>query len=163
MRPVGAEVHVLARGHAYLEQGRFRGAILAVSRIGEGSSSEAEATIRGVAEASLEEVAPADAATSRPWKLCPNAAAARGARRDYLSANETDRGLRCSSASRIDPQDFRPWYALGKLVYLRLRRYEPAIDAFRQALERRPGHQDLVAGLIEGWSDSIVHNRPSQS
>jgi tetratricopeptide (TPR) repeat protein len=146
-----AEVRALERGHAYLEQGRFRRAILAVSEVREGSSSEAEAlTIRGVAEASLEEVAAARRDLERAWKLCPNAAAARVLAAIYLSANEIDRGSRMlQRASRIDPGDFRPWCAMGELVYLRSRRYKEAIEAFRQALQRRPGHQESRVGLVE--------------
>jgi tetratricopeptide (TPR) repeat protein len=146
-----AEADALARGHAYLEEGRFRRAILEVSRVREGSPSEAEAlTIRGVAEASLEEVAAARLDLERAWKLCPNAAAARVLAAIYFSANETDRGSQMlQSASRIDPSDFRPWHAIGELVYLRFRRYKEAIEAFQQALQRRPGHQESRRGLVE--------------
>jgi tetratricopeptide (TPR) repeat protein len=151
-----AEADALARGHAYLEQGRFRRAILAVSQIREGSSSEAEAlTIRGVAEASLEEVSPARRDLERAWDLRPNAAAARVLAAIYLSANETDRGFQMLlSASRIDPRDFRPWYAMGELVHLRSRRYKEAVEAFRQALERRPDHQESRLGLVEALAKS---------
>ena len=152
------EVAALARGHDYLEQGRFRHAIQAVSRIGEGSSSEAEAlTIRGLAEAGLEEVARARRDLERAWSLSPNAATGAVLAAIYLSANENERGLQMLlSASRIDPQDFRPWFAMGELVYLRLRRYESAIDAFQHALERQPGHTESRLGLTERWSDCIV-------
>ncbi len=155
----------LARGHAYLEQGRFRHAILAVSQIREGSSSEAEAlTIRGLAESSLEEVAPARGTSSAPGTCSPNAAAARVLAAIYLSANENERGLQMLlSASRIDPRDFRPWYAMGELVYLRLRRYEQAIDAFRQALERHPRHPESLLGLVEALVRFIVLKTPNLS
>ncbi len=146
-----AEAEALANGHTYLEEGRFRRAILTVSRIREGSASEAEAlTIRGVAEASLEEVAPARRDLERAWSLCPNAAAGRVLAAIYLSANETDRGLQVLQATaRIDSHDFRPWYAMGELVYLPLRRYDEAIEAFRRALVRRHDHRESRLGLIE--------------
>jgi tetratricopeptide (TPR) repeat protein len=145
------EAAALARGHAYLEQGRFHHAIRAVSGIREGSPSEAEAlTIRGLAEAGLEEVAAARRDLERAWSLQPNAAAGRVLAAIYLSANENDRGHQMLlNASRIDPADFRPWYAMGELVFLRLRRYEKAIDAFQQALQRNPRHPESRVGLSE--------------
>jgi tetratricopeptide (TPR) repeat protein len=38
---------------------------------------------------------------------------------------------------------------MGEAVYLRLRRYDEAADAFRQALKRRPDHVESRIGLIE--------------
>ncbi len=114
-----------------------------------------------MAEAGLEEVAPARRDLERAWKLCPNAAAARVLAAIYLSANETDRGLEMlQGAARIDPRDFRPWHAMGELVYLRQRRYQEAIEAFRRALERRPGHHESRVGLIEAL---VRYHRPSQA
>jgi tetratricopeptide (TPR) repeat protein len=141
----------LALGHRLLERGQNRRAIQAVSRIEPGNSSEAEAlTIRGLAEANLEEVGPARQDLERAWKLQPNAAAARVLAAIYLSAFENDRGLMMLlNASRIDAKDFRPWYAMGELVYLRLRHYEAAIDAFQEALDRLPGHFESRVGLAE--------------
>ncbi len=140
-----------ARGHAYLDQEQFRHAIRAVSQIREGSSFEAEAlTIRGLAEAALEEVGPARRDLERAWSLHRNAAAARVLAAIYLSAYENERGLQMLlNASRLDPKDFRPWYAMGELVYLRLRRYERAIEAFQKALERLPDHLESRIGLAE--------------
>ena len=148
-----AEAAALARGHAYLEQGRFRHAIQAVSSIRQGSASEAEAlTIRGLAEAGLEEVAAARRDLERAWSLQPNAAAARVLAAIYLSANENERGHQMLlNASRIDPADFRPWFAMGELVYLRLRRPKEAIDAFQRALERNPRHSESRIGLSEAF------------
>ncbi len=156
------DVEALSHGHAFLEQGRFRRAILAVAKVREGSPSEAEAlTIRGLAEAELEEVVPARRDLERAWQLQPNAAAARVLAAIYLSAMETERGLQMLlSASRIDPQDFRPWYAMGELVYLRLRRYEQAIGAFGEALKRLPGHVESRIGLVEAL---IKLHRPEEA
>jgi tetratricopeptide (TPR) repeat protein len=38
---------------------------------------------------------------------------------------------------------------MGELVHLRLRRYEPAIAAFQEALKRLPGHLQSRIGLVE--------------
>ena len=143
------ESEALARGHLLLERGQNRRAIQAVSLIRSGSSSEAEAlTIRGLAEANLEEIGPARRNLERAWQLQPNAAAARVLAAIYLSAYENERGLQMLiNASRLAPEDFRPWYAMGELVYLRLRRYDQAINAFQEALKRLPGHLDSRVGL----------------
>jgi cytochrome c-type biogenesis protein CcmH/NrfG len=156
------DVQALARGHADLDQGRFRRAIQAVSGIREGSASEAEAlTIRGLAEANLEDVGPARRDLERAWRIQPNAAAAKVLAAIYLSAYETERGFQMlMNASRLDPEDFRPWYAMGELVHLRLRRYGPAMDAFREALKRRPGHVESRIGLIEAL---VRSHRPADA
>ncbi len=145
------ESEALAKGHHFLESGQNRRAIQAVSLVGQGSSSEAEAlTIRGLAEANLEEVGPARRDLERAWQLQPNAAAARVLAAIYLSAYENERGLQMLlNASRLNPNDFRPWYAMGELVYLRLRRYELAIDAFQKAIDRQPGHVESRIGLAD--------------
>ncbi len=66
------EVEALARGHAYLDQGRFRHAIRVVSTIREGGEAEAEAlTIRGLAEAGLDEVGPGAGTSSAPGSSSP--------------------------------------------------------------------------------------------
>jgi tetratricopeptide (TPR) repeat protein len=168
------ESDALAQGHRFLERGQNRRAILAVSLIGEGSPSEAEAlTIRGLAEANLEEVGPARRDLERAWQLQPNAAAGRVLAAIYLSAFENDRGLQMLlNTSRIDTKDFRPWYAMGELVYLRLRHYELAIDAFQESLDRLPGHVESRIGLVDALVKShrseeaepilkgVLHERP---
>ncbi len=52
-------------------------------------------------------------------------------------------------ASRLDPSDFRPWYAMGESVYLRLRRHDLAVQAFRESLNRLPGHTESRIGLVD--------------
>ena len=136
-----------------------------VSKIREGSQSEAEAlTIRGLAEADLDEVGAARRDLERAWQLRPNAAAARVLAAIYLSACENERGFQMlMNAARIEPQDFRPWYAMGELVYLRLRRYEQAIGAFGEALKRSPGHLESRIGLVEALVKPTAPRRPSRS
>jgi len=145
------EVDALARGRQYLEEGRPGRAIQAVSLVGEGSPSLAEAlTIRGMARASLEDVGPARRELERAWRIRPNPRAAKVLAAIYLSAYENERGLQMLLvASRLDPNDFRPWYAMGEMVYLRLRRYDRAIEAFQEALKRLPGHPESRIGLAD--------------
>ena len=90
-------------------------------RVESGSPHEAEAlTIKGMAHAALEETGPARQALERAWRLGPSAMAAKVLAALYLGANETDRGhLMLQAAAKIDPADFRPWFAIGDMVYRR--------------------------------------------
>jgi tetratricopeptide (TPR) repeat protein len=171
------EADALALGRRALSNGQYRRAIRAVSRIQDGSPNEAEAlTIRGLAEAELEEVGPARRSLERAWQLRPNATAARVLAAIYLSAYEHLRGLQMLlNASRLDPSDVRPWYAMGELVYLRLRRYDQAREAFEEALKRDPGHPESRIGLVDALLKShrpeeaepilkaVLHERPDDS
>ena len=113
-------------------------AIRAVSLIKAESPHEAEAlTIKGLALASLEETGPARQVLEQAWQMRPSGDVARVLAAIYLSSNENERGLQMLiEASRLDPSDFRPWYAMGESVYLRLRRHDLAIEAFRESLKR---------------------------
>jgi tetratricopeptide (TPR) repeat protein len=156
VEPTPQERDALARGHRSIEEGRHRRAIQAVSAVREGSPVEAEAlTIRGLAHAALEEVGPARLSLERAWKLHPNPMAAKVLAAIYLSAYEHERGiLMLQNASRLDPNDFQPWYALGEGAYLRLHRYDDAIGAFQEALKRRPEHMESRIGLVTALLES---------
>src|SRR5262249_51440933 len=136
--------------------------IQVVSRIGAGSPDEAEAlAIRGLAHAGLEEVAPAQQDLERAWRLRPTPIVAKVLAAIYLSAYEHERGLQMlKHASQLDPTDFPPWYAMGEAVYLRLHRYDEAIKAFQEALQRRPGHVDSRIGLADALLES---HRPDEA
>jgi tetratricopeptide (TPR) repeat protein len=145
------DLNALEEGRLFLESGEPPRAIRAVSTILAGNLHEAEAlTIRGVALAQLEELGPARQTLERAWQIRPSGDAARVLAAIYLSANENERGLQMLlEASRLDPADFRPWYAMGESVYLRLRRYDLAIQAFRESLKRDPGHSESRIGLVD--------------
>jgi tetratricopeptide (TPR) repeat protein len=150
-RQAREESEALVFARAFLEKGQAPRAIRALTLIREGSPREAQAlTIKGLALAALDEVGPARQTLERAWKLHPSADAARVLAAIYLSAYENERGLQMLiEASRLDPADFRPWYAMGESVYLRLRRYELAADAFRESLQRLPDHIESRIGLID--------------
>jgi tetratricopeptide (TPR) repeat protein len=68
----------------------------------------------------------------------------------YFTANEPDRGFHLlETAARLDQRDFRPWFAAGDII-LRFR-YPPdkAVTAFREALRRRPDHEESRIGLVD--------------
>jgi tetratricopeptide (TPR) repeat protein len=156
------ELDALARGGRYLEEGRYRRAIHTVSLVDERSRHRPEAlAMRGLAEAALEAVGPARRDLERSWAARPKAETARVLAAIYLSAYEHERGLQMLlNASRLEPSDFRPWYSMGQLVYLRLRRYDRAIEAFQEALKRQPGHMESRLGLIEAL---LKAHRPEQA
>lgn len=145
------ELEALARGRSFLERGQFPRAIRAVSIIGAGSPHEGEAlTIQGTALAALDELGPARQTLERAWRIRPSGDPARILAAIYLSSNENERGLQMLiEASRLDPSDFRPWYAMGESVYLRLRRHDLAVQAFRESLKRQPSHTESRIGLVD--------------
>ncbi|MGC8643370.1 MAG: tetratricopeptide repeat protein [Isosphaeraceae bacterium] len=145
------ELAALAQGRSFLEKGLPSRAFRAVARIRAGGPHEAEAlTIKGMVLASLEETGPARQVLERAWQLGPSGDAARFLAAIYLSSYENERGLQMLiEASRLDPADFRPWYAMGESVYLRLRYFDLAIRAFRESLKRQPDHLESRIGLIE--------------
>lgn len=145
------EQAALAQARSFLEKGEPPRAIRAVARIPQSSAHHAEGlTIKGLALAALQETGPARQVLEEAWRLHPNGDAARVLAAIYLSANENERGLQMLlEASRLEPDDFRPWYAMGESVYLRLQRYDRAIDAFHESLKRQPDHVESQIGLIE--------------
>jgi tetratricopeptide (TPR) repeat protein len=157
-----AERAALAAGRAFLEMGQPPRAIRAVTKVRNGGPHEGEAlAIKGQALAALEETGPARQALERSWKLTPTSDAARVLAAIYLSSNENERGLQMLiEAARLDPSDFRPWYAMGESVYLRLGRCERAVDAFRESLQRRADHVPSRTGLLEALLKS---HRPEEA
>jgi tetratricopeptide (TPR) repeat protein len=145
------ETNALAKGRRYLEEGRPRSAIQAVAVIGDESPFLVDAlTVRGVAHAALENIGPARRALERAWRIRPESSTAKVLAAIYLSAYENERALQMLlEASRLEPGDFRPWYAMGEAVYLRLRRYDRAIEAFQKALKLLPGHPESRIGLVD--------------
>jgi tetratricopeptide (TPR) repeat protein len=146
-----ADADTVARARAFLQRGQFRRAIQTVSSVREGSPSEGEAlAVRGLALAALEDVGMARQVLERALVVRPDPMAAKVLAAVYMGAYETERALAVLKlAARIDPEDFRPWYAMGEGVYLRLRRYDEAAGAFREALKRRPDHVESQIGLVE--------------
>jgi cytochrome c-type biogenesis protein CcmH/NrfG len=103
-----------------------------------------------MALATLDELGPARQALEKACRIGANPMAAKVLAAIYLGAFETERGLEMLRvAARLDPADFRPWYAMGESVHLRLRRYDDAAAAFREALNRAPDHLESRLGLVD--------------
>jgi tetratricopeptide (TPR) repeat protein len=149
----GTEVssRAIIEGRDFLRKGKHRRAIHAVSHIGSGDSEEAEAwAIRGMAYAALEDVTTARTALERAWRMKRDPMTAKVLAAIYLAANEADRGLQLLEvAAKLDPADFRPWYAIGETVFRQRGLNEEAAQAFSSALRRLPSHVKSRIGLID--------------
>ena len=148
-RALEAAARAIASGKTQLQRGRPDLALRAVSAIPDGGPRAAEAlTIRGMALVALGRVEESREALERSWELNPaQPMAAKVLAAIYFSRSETDRGLALlNAAARLDPKDFRPWYARGD-VYRRIGRPQEAADAFREALRRLPGDPESSIGL----------------
>jgi cytochrome c-type biogenesis protein CcmH/NrfG len=68
----------------------------------------------------------------------------------YFSDGDMDRGLAMLAlAAKLDPSDFRPWYATGDILLRYRDRKREAIGAFREALRRSPDDVGSRTGLAE--------------
>jgi tetratricopeptide (TPR) repeat protein len=141
----------IIEGRDFLKKGKLRRAIHAVSNIRSGDSEEADAwAIRGMAYAALEDVTAARMALERAWGMKRDPMTAKVLSAIYLAADETDRGLQLlQAAAKLDPSDFRPWYAIGEMVFRRRGHNEEAAEAFSSALRRLPSHVKSRIGLID--------------
>ena len=179
-RPARAREHgpyaAIAKGQECLKKGQPRQALGAVARIPvNGPWAAGVLTVKGLAFAALDRPQDARPLLEQSLKLDqkqPMAAKVLAA--VYFSSNETDRGFQMLAlAARLDPDDFRPWYAAGD-VYLTVRNQpEEAVKVFKQALLRRPNDDESRIGLIDALLasgsatdvkpllDAILPNHPS--
>ncbi|GAC1469850.1 MAG: hypothetical protein NVSMB9_14220 [Isosphaeraceae bacterium] len=130
----------IERGRAYLQEGRPALALRVVDRIPQTGRNSAEAlSIKGMALAALDQPEAAQQALERSLAVLPNQPMAwKVVAATYLNANDVDRGLAAlRTAARLDPADFRPWFAMGD-VYDQLGRPEDAAPSYREAVLRNP-------------------------
>ena len=77
-----------------------------------------------------------------------------------FSRGEERAGLQyLARAAALDPEDFRPWYAIGE-ANLRFGHMEDAMPAFRAALKRSPDHEESRIGLL---AVLLATRRPEES
>jgi tetratricopeptide (TPR) repeat protein len=130
----------LARARSYLDRGQPDLAIQAVSGIRDDGPGAAEGlTLAGRAFLMRGNIAPARRVLEGSLKLKraqPEAAKMLAA--IYLAAGDGQRAITLlKDAARLEPGDFRPWYALGK-VYHDLGNLEDSAGAYAEALRRTP-------------------------
>ena len=128
------------RGEAFMAQGRPDLAFAEVVNIRDEAPGAAEAmTLAGRSLLAQGQVVIARQALERALQLKPDQPdAAKMLAAIYLASGDGQRGLeQLKSAATLDPVDFRPWYAMGK-VYQDLGEFGEAADAYGQALTRSP-------------------------
>jgi tetratricopeptide (TPR) repeat protein len=165
----------VAEGRDALLRGRPTRALVAVASVPEHGPWEADRlTVQGLALAALDRPEAARPVLERALKLDPKQPmAAKVLAAVYFSANESDRGFEMlEKAARVDPDDFRPWFAAGDILLHFQNEPEKAAKAFRQALRRRPDHDESRVGLIDALLtlgstseaspllDQILHDHP---
>jgi tetratricopeptide (TPR) repeat protein len=146
----------VAEGRDALLRGRPTRALVAVASVPEHGPWEADRlTVQGLALAALDRPEAARPVLERALKLDPKQPmAAKVLAAVYFSANESDRGFEMlEKAARVDPDDFRPWFAAGDILLHFQNEPEKAAKAFRQALRRRPDHDESRVGLIDALLD----------
>ena len=161
-RSIDRESEALAQGHLSSNQARIAGLSGQFRRIGEGRVEEAEAlTVRGLAEAYLEEVGPARDGLERAWRLQPNAGAASVLAAIYLSARDGSRPAYAPvRRSASMPEDFVLGLRWARGSTCVRRSYEEAATAFQEALDRLPGHVESQVGLADAL---VKSHRPRSS
>lgn len=130
----------VAKAQALLDRGRPDLAFQAVSGIRDDAPGAAEGlTIAARALLLRGNISPARRILERSLKMkFDQTDASKMLAAIYLSAGDGQRGLAMlKHAAQLDPRDFRPWYAMGK-VYHDLGDIPKSADAYGQALRRSP-------------------------
>jgi tetratricopeptide (TPR) repeat protein len=140
----------VARARDYLALGRYDLALDAVSRIRDQGPGAAEGlTLAARALLMKGRISPARRALERSLSIKldqPDAAKMLAA--IYLSAGEGKRGMAMlKKAAELEPGDFRPWYAMGK-VYHDMGELQQSAEAYAQALQRSPPAAEARASRI---------------
>src|SRR5262249_35738611 len=115
----------------------------------------------GLALAQLNQLKSARQALERALRLQPNQPeAAKILAAICLSTGDTGQGLEyLETAARLDPKDFRPWYAMGK-GYRDLGELGRASQAFQEAVRLDPSDREARAELIDVL---LQGNRPDEA
>jgi tetratricopeptide (TPR) repeat protein len=149
----------VARARAYLNRGRPDLAFEAVSRIRDEAPGAAEGlTIAARAMLTYGNIAVARRSLERSLAIQPRQAeAARMLAAICLASGDGPRGITLlKQAAELEPSDFRPWYAMGK-VYHDLGDLEKSAGAYTEALRRQPPEPEATEsriGRIRAWLDA---------
>jgi tetratricopeptide (TPR) repeat protein len=140
----------VARGRAYLEQGRPDLALGAVMNVRDEAPGSGEAmTVAGLALIGLGQHREARLALERAVKLKPDQfdAVMRLVELNLAFGNG-QRGLELlESAATLRPRDFRVWFTMARLLNDR-GETSRAIHAYEKAVELEPSHREALVGLI---------------
>jgi tetratricopeptide (TPR) repeat protein len=141
----------IALGRQYLQKGRPERALWAVKPIApDGPWAAGALAVKGIALAALDRPEEARPLLERTIKLdSKQPLAAKVLAAVYFSANEPERGFQMLElAARLDKDDFRPWFAAGEALMYQSQPAD-AIRAYREALKRRPDHDESKIGLAD--------------
>ena len=155
----------VAEARAYLDQGQPDLAFQAVSGIRDEAPGAAEAlTLAARALLMRGNISPARRVLERSLKMQPDQAeAAKMLAAIYLASGDGPRGIELlQRAARLDPRDFRPWYAMGK-VYHDLGHLSEAADAYARALERSPPAVEATESRIGRIRALLDANRDDEA
>lgn len=142
----------LANGQDLLRRGHPARALEAVAQVPERGFWEPDLlTIKGLAFAALDRPEAVRPLLERSMKIDPNQPmAAKVLAAVYFATNEIDRGFAMLERSaRLEPDDFRPWFATGDMVLKFHLPPSDAVRAFNQSLRLRPDHLESKVGLID--------------
>lgn len=142
----------IAKGQDLLRRGHPARALEAVAQVPDRGVWEPDLlTIKGLALAALNRPETVRPVLERSLKLDPNQPmAAKVLAAVYFSSNETERGFAMlERAVRLEPDDFRPWFATGEMVLKFHLPPSDAVRAYKQALRLSPEHVESRTGLID--------------
>jgi len=151
----------VARARHYLAQGQTEPAFQAVAAIRDEKPGAAEGlTIAGQVLLQRGNVSPARRLLERSLRIKPEQAdAAKMLAAIYLAAGDGQLAVTLlRRAAVLDPRDFRPWYALGK-VYHDLGNLSESADAYAQALQRSPPAEEAKESRIGRIRSLLDANR----
>ena len=151
----------VARARYYLAQGQTEPAFQAVAAIRDEKPGAAEGlTIAGQVLLQRGNVSPARRILERSLRIKPEQAdAAKMLAAIYLAAGDGQLAVTLlRRAAVLDPRDFRPWYALGK-VYHDLGNLSESADAYAQALQRSPPAEEAKESRIGRIRSLLDANR----
>ena len=156
---VKTEPRELTAARAHLAQGRPDLAVRDLATIQIPSPAAAEVMTRaGQAFLMGQDLGPARRSLERALGLDPDQAVAlKLLAAIYLTFSDAPRAIKLlERATRLDPEDFHPWYALGK-AHAGQGEPDRAATAFAAALDRHPPPdetREIQRGLARAWLDA---------
>jgi len=142
----------ITRAQDFLKQGQPASALTAVAKVPDHGPWESDLlTVKGLAMAALDRPEAVRPLLERAVRLDPKQAMAiKVLAAVYFATNETERGFDMLQQSvRLNPRDFRPWFATGDMIMKFHLPPADAVRAFKNALRLKPDHEESVAGLID--------------
>jgi cytochrome c-type biogenesis protein CcmH/NrfG len=155
----------VAKARYYLDHGRPDRAFEAVSGIRDANPGAAEGLTLAARSLLLQGgISPAKRALEHSLKLKPDQPeAAKMLAAVYLASGDGLGGLdQLKRAAELDPHDFRPWYAMGK-VYHDLGAFDKSAASYADALRRSPPEGEAkesrigrIRALLEGHHPELA-------